>query len=170
MLIGALCVYASQPLSNGRRIWRTCLISCCHFLSLTSLLLILSSLLLCQMSIFLSKVLPCESYSSLMIFHVCIQFTNPEPEPRLGLRLLLASRSPAFEQAIREFALVLLWHVEGDPGLSYCLPAMVGKIFGPVFPSVNHCFLIWTCSLKLRHLSAPKMGVFRSVLQMQLWD
>lgn len=94
MLIGAPRVYANQPLSDGRRMWRACLVSCWRFLSLTSLLLILSSsVAVSAVLLFLSRVLPRELCSSLTTFHTCVRFYrscyNPGTGARAGLRLLL---------------------------------------------------------------------------------
>lgn len=162
MLNGAPSVYASRPLSDGRRIWRACLISCCRFLSFTSLLLILSSVLLCQMVLlFLSK--------ALVTFQTSIRFYcgryNPGTRARAGITAAPAPLSPAFKQAIREFVLVLLLRAEGDTGLGCCLMAMVDETSGPGFPGVYTCFLFWTCSLNLCLLSSPRMGGFGSMLQ-----
>lgn len=153
----------SQPLSNGRRIWRVCLISHRCFLSLTSLLLILSSLLLCQMSCsfspgcFLLSWVP-RSWPSTHAYGFYCGCCNPRTGARTGITAAPAPLSPAFKQAIREFVLVLLLHAEDDPGLGCCL--LVDKTFGPGIPNVYSHFLFWMCSLSLRCLSPPRTGCF----------
>ena len=113
--------------------------------------------------LFLPRVLPGQSCSSLMTVHMCIRFYcgcyNPGTGARAGIKAAPAPLSPAFKQAIREFALVLLLRAEGDPGLGYCLPATVDKTFGPGFPSC--CGL--TAASNKAPCSLPTSGMGRRI-------
>lgn len=144
MLIGAPSVYESQPLSDGRKIGRACLISCCCFYLLTSWLWIVPSPVLCQVSSsLLSRALSYELCYSLMTFYTFMVLLQAWTRARGWELGVPAHPSPRFEQAIGGFILVPLLHAENDPSLACCLKAVVDKTFGLGFPRVYPCLFLW---------------------------
>lgn len=157
MLISAPSVYESQPLSDGRKISRACLISCCRFSFLTSPLWIFPSP---GVLLFLSRALFYELCYSLMTYTFMGLLQAWDQSQELGITSGPAPPSPRFEQSFGGFVLVLLLFAEDDPSLDCCLMAV-----GLGFPSVYPAFFFGTGSLNLCHLFPPRMDVFRSMLQ-----
>lgn len=176
MLISAPSVYTNQPLSDGRRIWRACLISSCHFSSFTSafhsfLPVAVSDVLAFLSRAFLVTLVPL-SWTCTCVYGFTVVCYNPRPWARAENKAAPASPSPAFKQAFRGGCSGVITACEGWSWfrlLSSCRGAQdhwscfSQCISIPFFPFFH------TCSLNLCHLSSPGWMILGLCYKCSFW-
>lgn len=165
MLISAPSVYETQPLSDGRKIGRACLISCCHFSFLTSQLWIVPFPVLCQVSC---------AFSPGHFLMSCVTLSWPSIHS-------WGCYKPGTRARSWELHLLLLLHLQDSNRLfGFCSGAAAACRGWSLFRLLSHAplvlvFPVYTPAFyfgmglwNLCHLSPLRMDAFRSVLQIWL--